>query len=313
MPRLAVDAQDRLGAREADEHPAAVFETELEAVHGHEFGYFQPAEGLRVVVPDDLLARGAVTAKGTVHAVVEKLASNFREQIFQQFSRFLACLDHEIEHVQPGENPVAFGDIVAEGVAARFLAANQRVRLGHFRRDEFESHACLVDGYTVDLAEDVQHACRGQGFYDGAAQAADFQQVIRQQGVHAQLVDEPPVLVADAATVRVAVGDEQNVRFVVHGGFQTHVNIRLDRFGTFHLREGRIADIVNFDHLGLSARQQACKPARAVTPHRVHHHGQPRVFDGAQVNQPIPRQMLDVRRRRIELDDASLLYANVER
>lgn len=43
VPRLAVDAQDRFCAAETDEHPAAVFEAELETIHSHEFGYFQAA------------------------------------------------------------------------------------------------------------------------------------------------------------------------------------------------------------------------------------------------------------------------------
>ena len=52
--RLAVDAQDRLGAREADQEPAAVGQPELEAVGGVEPGDAQPTDGRRAEVEDML-------------------------------------------------------------------------------------------------------------------------------------------------------------------------------------------------------------------------------------------------------------------
>ena len=80
MPRLAIHAQDRLCAAKADQHPAAVFELELEAIHGDEFGHFQAAECFGFVIQDDFLARGLVAAEGTVHAVIEIFAAHFGEQ-----------------------------------------------------------------------------------------------------------------------------------------------------------------------------------------------------------------------------------------
>jgi hypothetical protein len=49
-----------------------------------------------------------------------------------------------------------------------------------------------------------------------AAFAADLEQVQRQQGIDPQLVDELTVLVADAAAVGVAVGDQQDIGVILH-------------------------------------------------------------------------------------------------
>ena len=68
--RLAIDAHDRFGAGEADQHPAAIFELELETVHGDEVDHFQPADGLRVGIQDHLFPVGMAAAEGTVDAVV---------------------------------------------------------------------------------------------------------------------------------------------------------------------------------------------------------------------------------------------------
>ena len=42
---------------------------------------------------------------------------------------------------------------------------------------------------------------------------------------------------------------------------------------------------MDFDDPGLAACQQLGEPACAVAPHGIHHHGQPGVLEGLQVDQ----------------------------
>ena len=82
---------------------------------------------------------------------------------------------------KPSQNAVAFGHIAAEGIAAALFAADHGIRFEHLGRNIFESNACFIDRHIIELAELVEHGGRGKGLDDGAALAADFQQVIGQQ------------------------------------------------------------------------------------------------------------------------------------
>src|SRR3972149_1659548 len=86
----------------------------------------------------DLFTRLRIAAKGTIHTVIEVFTPYFLKQIFEQFSGFLACLHHKIEHVQACQNSITLWDIPTECVSAAFLAADERIGLGHLRRNEFE-------------------------------------------------------------------------------------------------------------------------------------------------------------------------------
>ncbi len=137
---------------------------------------FKSAEGLGVVVADDLLAGFGVACEGAVHAVVEIFPADFGEQVLEQFGGFLARLDHEVEHVQASQNSVALRDVAAEGIAAAFLAADEGVGLGHLRGNELEAHTCLMDRDAINFAQFVEHVGRGKGLHNVAAFAANFEQ-----------------------------------------------------------------------------------------------------------------------------------------
>ena len=198
---------------------------------------------------------------------------------------FLPSADHQVEHIQAGQDAIPFGDIAAEGIAAAFLAADQGIGLEHLGGHVLEAHTGLVNRDIVDLPELVEHHGGGERLDDRAAQAAHLEQVIGQQAIDAQLVDELPVLVAHAQAVSVAVGDQQHIRMVVQGGLQADVDVRRDGLGAFHLREDRVALVVDLDDFGFSARQQAREVACAVAPHAVHHDGQAGILDRLQVDQ----------------------------
>ena len=221
------------------------------------------------------------------------MLTNFIEEHLEQFGRLLAGADHEIEEIQPGQDAIALGNIATEGIAAALFAADHGIRFHHLRRDIFESHAGFIDRHIVEFAELVEHGGGGEGLDDGAALAAHFEQIKRQQGIHAQLVDELAVLIANAAAVCVTIGDEQHIGFVLDGRLEPHVDVRADGFRSLHLGEGWVARVMDFDHLGLAAPEQAREPAGAIAPHRIHHHGEACIFDLLEIHQFL--EVCDVR------------------
>ncbi len=309
MGGLAVNAHDGLGAGETDEHPAAVFELELEAIHGDQAGNLQPANGFRICVQDGGFAVFAIAGEGGVDAVVEMLA-NLVEQHLEQLGGLFAGADHEIEHVQARQDAIPLGDVAAEGVAAAFLAADEGVGLDHLGSHIFETNPGLNDRDVIECAQFVEHGGGGKSLDDGAALAANLQQVISQQGVDPQLVDEFPVLVADAAAVGVAVGDEQDVGVIVNGGFQPDIDVRRDGFGAFHLREGGIALVVDLEHFCFATCQQAGEIPGSIAPHGVHHDGEAGIPDGLEIDQLV--DVVNVGRMRIEFDDVAGLRGSLE-
>ncbi len=65
----------------------------------------------------------------------------------------LALAHEEVQQQQVGVDAVALGEVHAEAVAARLLAAHHGPGLDHPGPHELEAHRGLVDGHAVTLAE----------------------------------------------------------------------------------------------------------------------------------------------------------------
>ena len=238
------------------------------------------------------------------------LAAHQREEHRQQLGRLLAGAAHHVEQVEVRQDAVALGHVTAKRIAAALLAADQAVVLHHRRRDVLEADARIDHLDAVALAQLLQHRGRAQRLNDRPALAANLQQIHRQQGVNPELVDELPVLVAEAAAIRVAIQDADRVRADGPRLRQPGVHVRRDRFGPVHLRKDGVPLRVVLQHLGLAAGDEAGKVAGAVAPHVVHQHGEPGVLDRLDIHQRADARV--VGRRGIVLADQTRLDPRVE-
>ena len=220
------------------------------------------------------------------------------KQMVNQLQRRLTHLAHQIHQKQAAQNSVAFRHVTAKRKAARFFAADERIRFQHFRRDKFETDTRFVHGHIVHFAEFVQHRSRRNRFHNRSAQSAHFKQIICEQRVHFELIHKASVLGDKAHAVGIAVGEKTRVGICRGHGFLQARAVWRNRFGTLHIRKNRIASAVNFGDSRFAAIQNAFQPTAADAPHRVMHHMQSRVFQRHNINHV--GQMREIRGARVK-------------
>ncbi len=138
----------------------------------------------------------------------------------------LALANEEVEQQQVGVDAVALGQVHAEAVAARLLAAHHRAGLDHLRSDVLEADRRLVHLDAVALAEAADHRGLVDRRYDRLAQAVVLEQVVHEQAHHLQLMDERALLVGRARAVRVAVEKQAQVVAAAGEDAQRLVDVR---------------------------------------------------------------------------------------
>ena len=137
-----------------------------------------------------------------------------------------ALADEQVEQQQVGVDAVALGQVHAEAVAARLLAAHHRAGLDHLRPDVLEADRRLVDLDAVALAQAADHRRLVDRRDDRLAQAAVLEQVVHEQAHDLQLVDERALLVGRTGAVRVAVQQQPEVVAAAGQDAQRLVDVR---------------------------------------------------------------------------------------
>src|SRR5438876_8730981 len=133
--RLAIDANQRLGAAESDQHPAAVLQVILESIIGT--GAHHPSAGnvvgwLLFQPAIELGATGRVLLPLEMEIVpgIKVWTDQFRQVVHDPRKRLAILHDHAGER-DPREDAVAFWNMAAEGETATLLAAEHRIGPGH--------------------------------------------------------------------------------------------------------------------------------------------------------------------------------------
>ena len=197
------------------------------------------------------------------------MGADLRVELGEQLAGLLAGAGDEVEHVEAGEDAVAFGDVAAEAVAATFFAADQRIGLHHLRAEELEADLRLVHGHVVDLAEALHHGGRRDRLDDCAAFATNLEQIVREQREHLELVDEVAVLVGDAYAIGVTVRGDADIEAALrHQRFHL-AEVARDRLRCVHAGEYRVAEAVQFGDVRFAAIEQRAEVAGAGAVHRV--------------------------------------------
>src|SRR5436309_4015656 len=164
--RFAINANQRLGAAEADQDPAAVLQVVLEAIvgagaHNAAAGnvgrrlLFQPAVELgstgRVLLPLE------VKVVPRIEVWTDQLC-----QVVHDPRKRLPVLDDHVGKRDPGQNAIALRNMAAESETTALLTSEDGIRLGHLRPDVLEAHFELVHLDAEALAQLVDHRGRGE-------------------------------------------------------------------------------------------------------------------------------------------------------
>ncbi len=158
----------------------------------------------------------------------------------------LLLVGHYVGEQQRVEEPVAFGQMLADTDAARLFAANEYLAREHQVDHVFEADAVLVQRAAVLGGDAVDHlgGIECAGYVAGPALALD--EPLGEDGEDLVGVDYVAVLIHRADAVRVAVGDEARVALLGDNGFLGSLDVGQDGLWV-DAREERVEFAANLD------------------------------------------------------------------
>ena len=209
---LGEDPQERLGAREADRHPASAGEVDLAAV--------LPGDALDVVgeggevlgVEDALLQLGAPLVGEAVGVLHHDELTVAGHDVGVELGEPLARGRHRLDQQGAGVDPVLAGDVAAHGQAPGGLAPDDGPGLGHLGTDPLEADGHLVTDLPVGGRDPVQQVGGGHVAHGRPRPALAGQQVVVEQDQDLVGGEVGAGVVDDSQAVRVPVGGDAQVR-----------------------------------------------------------------------------------------------------
>src|SRR5256885_1859862 len=99
-------------------------------------------------------------------AGIEMRSDQLNQVVEDLRERPLIVHDHVGEH-DPGQHPVALGDMASEGKPTALLAGEDGIHLGHLRAQVLEPDRQLMHGYAKTLPKFVRHGGGGRAAWIG--------------------------------------------------------------------------------------------------------------------------------------------------
>ncbi|ETJ03940.1 MAG: hypothetical protein Q605_AUC00769G0003 [Actinomyces urogenitalis DORA_12] len=175
------------------------------------------------------------------------------DQVGVELGELLAGGRHRLHEQGACVDAVLAWDVAAHGQAARGLAADDGVSLGHLGADPLKAHRHLVADLAVSLGHAVQQVGGGHIAHRRAAPALAGEQVVVEEDQDLVGGEVVPLVIDDPQPVGVAVGGDAQVRAALDDGVLECCQGALGRRGHTAAEEGVVALV---DDVNLAAGRE---------------------------------------------------------
>ncbi len=205
---FGIEADEGLGARRADEDPGAVVKQKLEAVEEAGAGDAAAGEGSRGGAEKGREAIEGALRKVDIIAQGPEFAADAAIEIAELLTERSAAGGHHLRDQEAGEDAILLRDVMEDGEAGAFLAADEDAVAEDQRANIFEADRRFVDAEAMERGDSIEEMRGGDAACGIELHAAGFDEVIVEQAENVIGRDEGAIGIEYAVAIRIAIGGE---------------------------------------------------------------------------------------------------------